>query len=405
MEKKEIKETKKAMQVPVPEIVQNKGTIKNTIMRNAVITIPAKIIAKIDRPELNIRAGDIVTYTFEDIKQNLQSWSKKKKLSYYAICHNSDPTNIHFHIVVDFDIQSQGRFRQIRDRFPYGEIKPCKHGVKSCVQYLVHFNDPEKHPYSWDEIYTNATSKLEKYKTRSHNSAEAWYDHYADLIIAGKIKEYEVADKIDEKIYVRFKPRFDTLFGTMKKKYMRDKNCNIEVYVLQGASRAGKGVFVKNWAEKVKKAICFSSTSNDPWQDYMGEEVYCYDDTSFDDMNIKDLTKILDPHNKSTKHSRYHNTVFMGDTIFICTNQSVTSWFPDAHPEDRKALFKRIKLVLDFSEPVNNISTYTYNRLCEKESGWVLEPEGTKTFDLSKYIDVEADERGVQAFIDSLDLL
>jgi len=97
--------------------------------------------------------------------------------------------------------------------------------------------------------------------------------------------------------------------------------------------------------------------------------------------------------------------MIFGVTLFICTNQSVTSWFPDAHPEDRKALFKRIKLVLDFSEPVNNISTYTYNRLCEKESGWVLEPEGTKTFDLSKYIDVEADERGVQAFIDSLDLL
>lgn len=403
MEKKEIKETKELMQEPVPEIVEHKGKIKNTIMRNAIITMPAKILAKIDRPELGIKAGDIVTYTFEDIKRSLRAWSNKKKLSFYAICHDSDSEYIHFHIVVDFDVNSQGRFRQIQDRFPYGLIEPCK-CVRTCVQYLVHLNDPEKHQYSWEDVYTNNPSKLEKYKGKNQYSMELWYLHYSNLILTGKLREYEI-EKIDPQVYVQYKSKFDTLFDYKKKTYLADPNCNIAVFVLQGASRAGKGVFVKNWAEKNGKSLCFSSTSNDPWEVYRGEDAYCYDDTSFDDMNIKDLTKILDPHNKSTKKSRYRNKVFMGDTIFICTNQSVTSWFPDAHPEDRKALFKRIKLVLDFSAPENNVSTYTINRLCEKESGWVLEPEGTKTFDLSKYIDVEADERGVQAFIDSLDLL
>ncbi|MDO4422712.1 MAG: hypothetical protein Q4C15_11815 [Eubacteriales bacterium] len=375
---------------------------QDTKMRNCMICIPEKMIAKKDYPELGIKTGDTVIYTFEDNLRILEEWAKTKMLSYYAICHNSDPANTHTHIVIDFHGNSSATFSQIKSHWNFGKIDSCEHGVRACVQYLVHYNDPYKTQYPWEAIVTNNISKLETYKTKGESSLEKWYAYYLNLILIGRLKEYEI-ERIDPQVYIQYERQFRAAFEYVKKTYIASPDRDIQVIVIQGASRVGKGVFIKDWARKQNKAVCFSSTSNDPWQDYRGHEIFVYDDNTFENLKIQDLIKILDPHNNTTMHARYRNRVFMGDTIFVCTNTPVTSWYLGEEAILREALFRRISCVLDFAESEGAKVTYTINDLCMTESGWKLKQLGEKTFDISNIIDISADERKKQQFIDSLD--
>ena len=374
----------------------------DTKMRNAMICIPAICVAKKDYSEIGIKSGDTISSSFDDIIAVLEDWAKTKKLSYYAVCHDVDDENVHYHIVIDFDKNSQGKFSQIKEHFPFGQIARCEHGVRNCVQYLIHYNNPEKTQYGWCDIVTNNPSKVETYKTKGESSLEKWYAYYSNLILTGRLKEYEL-ERIDPQVYIQYERQFRAAFEYVKKTYIASPDRDIQVIVIQGASRVGKGVFVKEWARKQNKAVCFSSTSNDPWQDYRGHEIFVYDDNTFENLKIQDLIKILDPHNNTTMHARYRNRVFMGDTIFVCTNTPVTSWYLGEEAILREALFRRISCVLDFAESEGAKVTYTINDLCMTESGWKLKQLGEKTFDISNIIDISADERKKQQFIDSLD--
>ncbi len=372
-----------------------------TQMRNATIRVSATNIANKDNPDLGVSAGGIISYSLTDIVSTLEDWIKTKHFSYYAVAHDEGTDNEHFHIVLDFDSNSKGRFHQIKNHFPYGQISNCERGVKTCVQYLVHANDPNKEQLPWEAIVTNNPAKLETYKGKAASSMERWFEHYSDLILTGKIREFEI-DKIDPQVYIRYEHQFQAAFNYVKKAYIANPDRDIQIIIVQGASRVGKGIFIKEWAKKQGKSLCFSSSSNDTWQDYKGQDIFVYDDNSFEHMKIQDMIKTFDPYNNTTVKARYKNRVFMGDTIFVTTNIPITDIFPGEEPILREALFRRITCVLDFAEPKGTKTTYTINELSQEGSCWKLNQLGTKTIDLAELIDTEADEKKKKRFIDSL---
>lgn len=383
-----------------------------------------------DNEKRGVKKGDTVTYTVEDIKKKLDDWSLTKKISYYMILHDGE--NPHVHIVIEFPKNSPCTFGTIKNKFPWGKIETCGN-VRACVRYLPHIDQPDKKQYDWSEVITNNPERLEvRYKPD-----EDMYniDVVTDKILNGELKPF-MLNKIPHEVYsdnyVAIKRAFEYREQTM----LTNPNRNIEVYVLQGSPRVGKTTYCKIFAKKNGKSICFSSSSRDPWQDYNGQDLFIFDDADHSKIDIEDFKKTLDPYTNTTMSRRYRNTLFTGDTIFICTNTPITEWFPYDDDKSREAVFKRITYVLDFKsyEELSDISDlslldlskipkysegtsyYTVNRLVSTDDFkevhdklglvanryrvWDLQPIDDKLheFDLKKYIDVTDSEKKREDF-------
>ena len=109
----------------------------------------------------------------------------------YATKDNEDPDNIHYHVVISFPKDSVCTFETLKRKFPYGDLEGCKYGVKSCVQYLVHMNHPEKLQYDWSDVVTNSPDKLEDYIIPGKATMNAKLKNILDKIVKGERKEFE----------------------------------------------------------------------------------------------------------------------------------------------------------------------------------------------------------------------
>ncbi len=404
-------------------MTKNKTKSKNPNMRTAIIRISADNYVHTDNIELGIKAGTIVHFDLEHILYILDEWFKTKGIWYYVILHDENPENKHFHIVIEFPKNSQCKFSTLKKKFPYGFIDSCRHGVHACVRYLTHCDHPEKHQYDWDDVVTNNPAKLERYKQPTKYNEMLYVNKIIEQICNGDIKEFEFPDKIEPALYVKYKTKFMNAVDFYSRKIINNPDRNIKVYVCQGPPRVGKSLFCKAWAKKHNKSVCFSSASRDPWQDYHGEDVFVYDDHNFESSKIEDFIKAFDPHNNTSIGARYHNKVFIGDTIFVCSNIPAQDWYKfEAEEIHRNALFSRIDFVLDFTDfdEAKGQSHYTVNTLYEgKEHDydigrlgiphyskkWMLKPveNDSRTFDLNKYIDVTLDKKKTEDFLNKLD--
>lgn len=403
----------------------NKESSKNKNMRNAFIRVSAVNHIHEDSEKLGVKAGDVVKYTKDDILDILDNWCKTKPFSYYMAEHNEED-NLHFHIVIEFRGNSQAKFLTIKSKLPFGHIDSCRHGVHACVRYLIHADNAEKHQYTWDDIITNNLGRLERYKQPTKYSEQIYVDKLVEQICSGAIREYELPDKIEPVLYVKYSTTFEKAFKLREKIVISNPNRNIIVCVLQGKSRVGKSTYVKSYAESLGKSVCLSSASNDAWQDYRGQDIFCYDDFNYKSTEIEDYLKALDPYNNTSIKARFHNRAFVGDAIFICTNIPITKWFTaDAGDSHRDALFKRINYVLDFTEfdEEKNISYYTVNRIIRGDGysaitddndivttsyeNYKLEPidKELRHFDLNKYIDMTNNEMKNEEFLNNISKL
>ncbi len=341
-------------------------------MRNAFIRISSKNVISKDNEVLGKKAGEEIIYTKDDIIYMLEDWVMTKKFKYYLIEHNQDTENVHFHIVLVFDNKSQCKWSTIKRKFPYGKVDRCIKGVRLCVQYLVHMNNPEKYQYSWEEVLTSAPEKLEEYKLPGNIHISVKLKNITDKIIKGELKEYQI-NEIEPEIYIKFMPKIKAAFEYRQRLIMKNPNRNVTIICSQGVSRAGKSLMAKAYAQKMEKSIYFTSSSNDPLQDYQGQTILCIDDFDYTYFCISDFLKALDPYNTSSIKSRYKNKVFTGDTIIINTNIPIIKWYSGEKEELREALFKRISCVIDFNgykyedmidyNTKNNIAKYTMNKI------------------------------------------
>lgn len=330
---------------------KDKKSKKDTSMRTINARISLINFLKEDYAPLNLKAGETVTYTDEEIQSILDDWCKTKKgLSYYYIIHDEETSTPHAHIVIEFtDKNSSVKFSTVKNKFPWGNIETCKHSVKACVMYLIHKNHPQKYQYSPDLIRTNNRSKLEAYLTSTPYTLEVKTNWTIEQIVAGKIREFEV-DKIDKDVYIKRNSKIKNAFDYRRKLIISNPNRTVQIIVIQGPPRIGKGIICKAYANKNNKSICFSSSSNDAWHDYGGQDIFVYDDFDYTKISITDFTKVTDNHNQTSVGARYRNRVFIGDTIFICTNVPIIHWFLNEDEKMRKPIFDRISYVIDFQD-------------------------------------------------------
>lgn len=302
----------------------------------------------------NTKDGEKI-YEKEKILRILEAWEEEKEIEYFFIEHDEDIENIHYHIVIKYN--SPTRFDTIKNKFPHGNIENSK-SVKNSIQYLVHLNDPQKYQHDWSEVITNS-KELNKYMLKSKISEELDINFYIDEISKGNIREFEYTSKIPVEIYSKYYTRIEKAFKFYYDNYSIDNNRNITVEFYHGNSGSGKTTYAKMKCVELNLSCCVSSSSNDPMQDYKGEDVLILDDLRDENFKFDDILKILDNHTNSTVKSRYRNKKFIGKKIIITSTIPLHEWYKNERKyEEIHQLRRRIKLLLNFENEKINILYY-----------------------------------------------
>lgn len=290
----------------------------------------------------------MVTYTLSDIEKNLKEWGESAGHTYWLIEHPADDevSQTHFHIVIKF--KSPVHFETLKNKFPYGLIENTKN-LRNSIQYLIHLNDKSKEQYSWDDIYTNCMD-MSPYKIQSISQQEITIQGIMECINTGKIREYNQFTAIPIELWAKHKTRIENALTYYRERVFMDKNRSINVIFMSGPTGVGKTTFAKSYCDTMRKQCCVSSSSNDPLQDYKGEDVLIMDDLRDTAFAFSDLLKFLDNHTKSTGRSRYHNKAFIGDTIIITSSRPITDWYFNESPSDRRQLYRRVRCWYKFTE-------------------------------------------------------
>jgi hypothetical protein len=289
--------------------------------------------------ENNTQKEGVVIYDSDYFSTLLSEWSKSFKFDYWFILHKSEKDDLtpHFHFVIDFS--NPVPFKTLKNKFPYGDIKNAR-GVKSMVRYLIHKDNPSKIPYPVEDVVTNSLAKLVEFTT---GESFVKQPDFVNMLSTGELPEWKIFEVIPADYYIKNELKIGRACKFFRERVYMIKNREIKVVFLSGGTGTGKSGFVHIYCKKLGKSLCVSSSSNDPFQDYKGEDVLFLDDLKKDAFCYDDFLKILDPHYKSSSHSRYFNKFFLGDTIFIASSSPISAWYYMESPEDKKQLYRRVR--------------------------------------------------------------
>lgn len=265
-----------------------------------------------------------IVYIPNDIETNLTNWAKSAGITYWFIQHHAeDVISSHYHIVIKF--KNPTNFETIKNRFPFGDIENARN-LRNCIQYLIHLNNKEKEQYSWEDVKTNCPG-MTPYKTPANLQSTVTVHSILEKINQGEIREFNQFTEIHIEIWSKNKSVIENALTYYRERICMDKHRDINVTFISGTTGLRKTTFAKKFCEDTQKSYCISSSSNDPLQDYKGEDVLILDDLRDSDFKLTDLLKILDNHTKSTVRSRYHNKAFIGTEIIITSFESLSDWY------------------------------------------------------------------------------
>lgn len=311
--------------------------------------------------ENKTKSSEIIKYSLNDIRNTLEDWLKTTDFNYWLVKHfndeNDDDKREHYHFVIKF--KNPTPFTVIKNRFPYGDIETAK-DVKNCVQYLVHKNDKSKKQYDRKDVLTNNIEQLNKYL----DTPEINLKKYLLKIEKGDIREFNQFQEIPFEIWVKHKRVIENAHIYYKQKIFQNKDRQIQNDFIFGDTGTGKTTFIKDYCKLNNLSLCISSSSNDPFQDYKGEDILLLDDLRDDVFRFHDLLKILDNHTKSTSQSRYNNKFFLGKKIIITTTIPLDSWYSFQDKLSRIQLYRRIQNYYKFSKSI--INRYVFNEKTQK---------------------------------------
>lgn len=269
----------------------------------------------------NLRQMEIVTDKDKlnvDIQQTCMNYKTIKNWAY--ILHDKDDTRPHYHIYLHFgtssvDTKLVASWFQVPENF----VNKIKGRKVDMLMYLTHSNSTQqhKHQYSSSEIIANFDLENEIESSK----------------IIGNFAKYSYAQQL---AYVNTLPITEKskYFTQLKKLWELECQCltlttdrDIQVIFITGKGGTGKTYYAKKLCEKMNYDYCVSSSSNDPFQDYLGQKAMIFDDMRDKSFEFEDLLKILDNHTSSSVKSRFNNKVFNGVLIIITSSVPLNYWY------------------------------------------------------------------------------
>lgn len=281
-----------------------------------------------------------------------------KKFAY--ILHDKDPdTSPHYHIYLYFGSSSIA-LSDVAKWF--GLQESCVERVKGrpvdVLKYLVHGNDSQINKYQYD-----------------YSAVRANFDFLAEIEadkVLGDFDKYSYAQQLQ---YVNSLPVSEkaAMFTKLEKLWkihcqclVLNPNREIEVMFIHGKGGTGKTYYARKLLEKMNYDYCVSSSSNDPFQDYMGQQAIILDDLRDKAFEFEDLLKILDNNTASSVKSRFSNKVFNGKMIVITSTVPLAYWYRAYQFEDNKdtlqQLYRRITSYVVVTTDLLNVYNEIDNR-------------------------------------------
>lgn len=286
-----------------------------------------------------------------------------KPIQYAYIIHDKDDTEPHIHVMVKLmnsDMTADMVCKWFKDKPQYINIKKSRWENK--LSYLCHRTpeDKDKFQYNPSEVVANFdyVKKLDDItkQVKSYTDIE----NIIEEIQNGSIREYNLTEYVNAHTFSKHKNRIIAALEWYRRKIMTDKNRDIKVIAFTGETGTGKTTYAKDMCSNQGKTYCVSSSSNDPMQDYKGEDVLILDDIRDSTFKFSDLLKVLDNHTNSTVASRYNNKAFIGDTIIITSAVGIKNWYRESKDDEEKAqLYRRITEWYAFTK--DYINCFRYN--------------------------------------------
>lgn len=320
-----------------------------------VLAESSQDIVVVKKKSLSVKHCEIVCDVDKmpvDVQETLNKYKTIKHWAY--IIHDKDDTRPHYHIYVHFggatcSIDLVAKWFQIPSNF----IDKINGRRVDMLEYLTHSNTTQqnKHQYSKSEVHANFDFETE----------------IANSKIIGDFKNFSYAQQLQ---YVNTLPIVEKTkaFSQLKKLWEIECQClclntdrHIEVMFVTGKGGTGKTYYAKKLLQNLGYDFCISSSSNDPFQDYKGQNAIILDDmrprdknkNTSDGFSFEDLLKILDNDTASSVKSRFNNKVFNGKMIVITSSIPINYWFSELKfnaLEDLNQLYRRITCYVTVTE-------------------------------------------------------
>lgn len=232
---------------------------------------------------------------------------------------------------------------------------PGRYSYDNMLAYPIHAKYPERYPYSVDEVITIAGKDYkEVYKDRKvawdkgrakkqAKQAKLDVEWLEEKILTGEVKRSQVLlTDAYFAIYAQNKRRCEDAFDTYaeRKIYktiqaLENGEFKVSVFFVTGRPGEGKSYFTDQLAKKLQAQakdhgeeweIC-SVASNNPFDDYRGEEILVMDDLRGMSLTASDWLKLLDPDRISMGSARYHNKKMACRVIIINSEKDVLDFF------------------------------------------------------------------------------
>lgn len=259
-----------------------------------------------------------VEYFKGDIQEIIKSRKTIKKWAY--ILHDKDDTAPHYHIYLHFGTSGVDT-KDVASWFGLQEsqVNKIKGRSTDMLEYLIHANDSQKYKYQYDPSEVKANFDF--------------YTAVKNAKILGDFEKYSYAQQLEyvNKLPVGEKAAAFTKLEKLWKIHCQclvlNNNRDIDVMFIHGKGGTGKTYYAKKLLEKMGYDYCVSSSSNDPFQDYMGQKAIILDDLRDKAFEFEDLLKLLDNNTASSVKSRFANKVFNGKMIVITSTVPLAYWY------------------------------------------------------------------------------
>ena len=297
-----------------------------------------------------------VDYLKVDIQEVIRSKKSIKQWAY--IKHDKDDTAPHYHIYLNFGTTTVD-FADVAKWFglPENFVSKVNGRKADMLQYLTHSNPGQehKHQYSPKEVIANFDFEGEVAVSKILGNFEQF--SYAQQL------EYVNSLSTEEKIKAHTK--LDKLWRLHCQCLALHPDRNIEVMFIHGKGGTGKTFYAKKLLTQMGYDFCVSSSSNDPFQDYMGQQAIILDDLRDEVFEFVDLLKILDNNTASSAKSRFANKVFNGKIIVITSPVPLSYWYRDMQynmTDSLQQLYRRITSYVVVTEHLVAIYEHLDNR-------------------------------------------
>lgn len=302
---------------------------------------------------MKLRQMEIVT-DLDKLEVDLQAtFMKYKTIKQWAyIVHDKDDTRPHYHIYLHFDSSVDTALVAKWFKVPENFISKVKGRQADILKYLTHSNDTQKYKHQYDTSEVFANFNFEKIIEESE--------------IIGNFEEYSYAQQLE---YVNSLPIGEKIksFNQLQKLWQiqcqhdcLSSSRDMQVIFITGKAGVGKTYYAKKLLDRMGYDYCISSSSNDPFQDYLGQKAIILDDLRDSAFELEDLLKILDNDTKSSVRSRFTNKVFNGKVLIVTSSVPVNYWYSwlksGLQKDDLNQLYRRIGTFVRVKE--NTVEVY-----------------------------------------------